>query len=355
LDHERSKKSRVLDTGSLRCTDFNAVDLLLRQLQDVEVSAMSCPPNILVGVYRMFMNWMSSGGLTEAEACDRVRHLFGNRLANLATGGAPTPSEVLAAVRKWFPRVHFVDSYGTTECGAISANGRVLTEKGVKVKVRIQQGCSGYVGGGVAFGELLVSSPSMSAGYMNDCARSNEAFVRLTPEDQMIFPPATEEDAGLTWYSTGDLVQVTHNEHEGSIVGQHGDWARHISVKGRVSSQVKLSSGFSVSPDALEALYASSDLFSDIYIDARGSSSAVVAIVTPAASLQRIKRPDGSAMFEFDSICPVDVFTSVEGHRNEVGSQFYTRRRQVIFASHCLPLLLQRSPSAVCLLVCAVY
>jgi hypothetical protein len=59
-------------------------------------------------------------------------------------------------------------------------------------------------------------------------------------------------------------------------------------------------------------------------------SDAVVAIVTPASSLSHLKRADGAPLFEFNDICPRHLFESqVEGHRNEVGSQFYTRRRQV--------------------------
>jgi long-subunit acyl-CoA synthetase (AMP-forming) len=325
LDHEHLKKSKALDAGALDSADFNNVDMLLRQLQDVEVSAISCPPNILTGVYRMYRQWLGSG-LTEPQACERVRRLFGDRLNNIATGGAPTPSVVMSAVRKWFPNASFVDSFGTTECGAISANGKLLTEKGVKVKVRLldSRSCSNVVSG-----ELLVSSPSMSAGYLNDETRTNESFVQISRESAMIFPAVSEDDENVKWYATGDLVEVMYDEFAFQNQTLGDDWAQHIAVKGRISAQVKFSSGLTVSPDVLEPIYANSPLFSDIYIDGRTGSTAIVAIVTPAAALKDIKHPDGTSMFDFDAICPQDVFTLVQGFRNEVGVDFYSRRRQV--------------------------
>jgi long-subunit acyl-CoA synthetase (AMP-forming) len=328
LSHERLKKSQALETGSLESVDFSSVDSLLRQLQDVQITAMSCPPNILAGVYRMYNQWTSRGGMSHQEACHRVRQLFGGRLKTIATGGAPTPSEIMSAVREWFPKASFVDSFGTTECGAISANGKLLTEKGVRVKVRRldNEPCCGVVSG-----ELLVFSPSMSAGYLNDETRTAESFIQLPCDGVSIFPAVGEEDTAVTWYATGDLVEISYDEHAFRNHVQGQAWAKHISVKGRICSQVKLSSGSMVSPDVLESIYNSS-LFSDIYIDARTTSSAIVAIVTPAASLKDLKQPDGSPLFDFDEICPRDFFSPVEGHRNEVGSQFYTRRRQVLLS-----------------------
>ncbi len=326
IDHERLKKSEALETGPLHAADFNNVDSLLRQLQDVAVTAMSCPPSVLTGVYRIYNQLLDRGGITEHEACERVRQMFGDRLKFIATGGAPTPEEIMSAVRRWFPKASFIDSFGTTECGAISANGKLLTEKGVKVKVRLhaRPSRSSFVSG-----ELLVFSPSMSAGYLNDKNRTDESFVHLSRGNAAIFPPVSEMDEGLKWYATGDLVEVLHDEFSRPCEAQNDSWAKRIVVKGRISARIKLSSGLSVSPDVLEPIYASSKLFSDIYIDARSNSSSIVAIVTPASSLKDFKLTDGTPLFDFDEICPKDFFSSVQGHRNEVGSQFYTRRRQV--------------------------
>ena len=127
-------------------------------------------------------------------------------------------------------------------------------------------------------------------------------------------------------------MDVVYDEFACRNESQDYAWAKRIDIKGRISAQVKLSSGLSVSPDILEPIYANSRLFADIYIDARSSSSAIVAIVTPAASLKDLTLPDGTPLFDFDYICPKDFFSSVcqvEGFRNEIGTQFYTRRRQV--------------------------
>lgn len=197
IDHERLKKSAALETGSLHAADFNNVDSLLRQLQDVAVTAMSCPPNILTGVFRMYNQWLGKDGLSELQACERVRQTFGDRLKFIATGGAPTPSDVMSAVRRWFPNASFVDSFGTTESGAISANGKLLLDKGVKVKVCLR-GRTPF--SGIVSGELLVFSPSMSAGYLNDEARTNESFVQLSRGNAAIFPPVSENDEKVKWY-----------------------------------------------------------------------------------------------------------------------------------------------------------
>jgi hypothetical protein len=103
----------------------------------------------------------------------------------------------MSAVRRWFPKASFVDSFGTTECGAISANGKLLLEKGVKVKVCLR-GRTPF--SGIVSGELLVFSPSMSAGYLNDEARTNESFVQLSRGNAAIFPPVSENDEKVKWY-----------------------------------------------------------------------------------------------------------------------------------------------------------
>ena len=217
----------------------------------------------------MYRRWLT-GGMTEEQACERARQLFGDRLKNIATGGAPTPADVMSAVPGWFPNASFVDSFGTTECGAISANGKLLTEKGVKVKVRTH-----HTGppSKVVSGELLVCSPSMSAGYLNDETRTNESFIELSRETPMIFPPVSEQDVNLKWYATGDVVEVSFNEFAYRNQALGDDWAERIVIKGRISAQVKLSSGSTVSPDVLEPIYASSPLFSDIYIATPGAAA----------------------------------------------------------------------------------
>ena len=145
----------------------------------------------------MYNQWLGKDGLSELQACERVRQTFGDRLKFIATGGAPTPSDVMSAVRRWFPNASFVDSFGTTESGAISANGKLLLDKGVKVKVCLR-GRTPF--SGIVSGELLVFSPSMSAGYLNDEARTSESFVQLSRGNAAIFPPVSENDEKVKWY-----------------------------------------------------------------------------------------------------------------------------------------------------------
>jgi hypothetical protein len=172
----------------------------------------------------------------------------------------------------------------------------------------------------------------MSAGYLNDETRTNESFIELSRETPMIFPRVSEQDVNLKWYATGDVVEVSFNEFAYRNQALGDDWAERIVVKGRISAQVKLSSGSTVSPDVLEPIYASSPLFSDIYIDARSSSNSIFAIVTPGASLSDIKGPDGQPLFDFDAVCSKDFFTMehtiCKGDEGPL-REFLTRRRQV--------------------------
>ena len=100
-------------------------------------------------------------------ASAQIRSLFGPRIRALVTGGASTPELVLQWVRGVFRGVSFADSYGTTESGAITTDGVPVVAKGVRVRLSPVPAL-GYTTvneGKGAIGEVVVSSPNMTAGY----------------------------------------------------------------------------------------------------------------------------------------------------------------------------------------------
>merc|ERR1712054_583302 len=96
--------------------------------------------------------------------------LLGGRMKNLATGGAPTPPRDLEFAQNLCRTmgVSFVDSYGTTESGAISADGQQLGAKFSETDVRlVDRPAAGFTTKDVpaARGEVVVKSSSLALGY----------------------------------------------------------------------------------------------------------------------------------------------------------------------------------------------
>lgn len=119
---------------------------------------MACPPNIWNGLYYIYHQVALVHGEQRAQAT--VSDMFGPRMKFLVTGGGPTASEVIHFAKALFPGAGFADSYGATECGAITSNGKAIRSKRVRLRL-------GPVDGVVLpdCGEMWVSSPNMSSGY----------------------------------------------------------------------------------------------------------------------------------------------------------------------------------------------
>ena len=336
IDHERSKKAASLSAAAEPAGGgagrYHDVVALFEQVRRLQPTAMACPPNIWTGLYHLYLDKAaaeaaataaaaiacgSSGegddGHAASESARReVAAMFGSRVKFLVTGGAPTPAPVLSFAASLFPKAKFADSYGATECGAITSNGVPIREKHVRVKVMplAEGSCSG---GGVgtgdateaegAVGELWVSSPNMSAGYYRDQAQTDQCFVR--------------GEEGDVWYRTGDLVRVVAGGREvGDGVSPRPLWLPTLAVLGRCSAAVRVAAGGRpgaavVSPDALEGALSASPTLARILVHGRPDSTAVVAVVnvvgvgafdalpppTPASVLTEVRRVAAEAGF----------------------------------------------------------
>lgn len=208
--HEKSKKAAMIQYTS-------RIDSLFRQVQALRPTNMACPPNIWAGLFELWearctarrSNFPEAEAVEEA-ALDDVAGLFGGRIAGLATGGAPTPKRHLDFATELAHRIgaSFVDSYGTTECGAVAANGRSLGPKFADVRVVLVDHVElGFTSADKpeARGEVVVSSPSLALGYLGGSTEDARAFLVVgegAPSPASVQPPLQPG----RWYFTGDLA-----------------------------------------------------------------------------------------------------------------------------------------------------
>ncbi len=257
-DHEHSKKEGLIDSS---LGGENNVRTLFAQVSQLCPSAMSCPPRIWNGlhfIYQRRIGDLCAGGETplaraKQRALDEIRAMFGPRVSFLATGGAPTRPDVMAFARTLFPKARFVDSYGTTESGGITSNGKPLWSKNVRIRLR-ERPEFGLVGGDE--GEIVVKSPQLHVGYYKNAKKTEQAWL------------------GDGWYATGDL-------------GRFDDRGR-LHVLERISAVRKLRDGTKVYPGKLTSLLEQAPMASQVFVDAQPTrdTMAAVVVVDPAECAQ---------------------------------------------------------------------
>ena len=270
---------------------------------------MACPPNIWTGLYHLYLDLIQqlidNSSLSEHQAREkalrRVASMFGTRIQFLVTGGAPTPTAVLSFAQSLFPLAKFADSYGATECGAITSNGVPIREKHVHVRVMpVLEGgvvALDWEGQGLreegTVGELWVHSPNMSSGYYKDPLQTQQCFVRegggvdvespaegaftggastssvvnSSSSETRAEPVATSGTGGARmWYRTGDLIRVIDPGRYVEEGTKPPLWLPKIAVLGRISVAVHIADRegqqgvVPVSLDALEGAYSISPL-----------------------------------------------------------------------------------------------
>ena len=201
---------------------------------------MACPPNIWSGLYADGIEAVTGSAEGAAGDVDNetvnaaaawAAKCFGDRMKQLATGGAPTPPHLIhfarqvarrCDVRTATPRLDsnkrcghsipdgasLVDSYGATECGAIATDGRQLGSKfeGVRVAL-VDRPRIGFTAADAPHprGEVAVSSPSLALGYIGEPEAEATAFIVVDDEH----PCPRQISPALPhgrWYLTGDLA-----------------------------------------------------------------------------------------------------------------------------------------------------
>eukprot|EP00927_Polykrikos_kofoidii_P048997 TRINITY_DN43149_c0_g1_i1.p1 TRINITY_DN43149_c0_g1~~TRINITY_DN43149_c0_g1_i1.p1 ORF type:complete len:2028 (+),score=334.88 TRINITY_DN43149_c0_g1_i1:78-6161(+) len=216
--HEKDKKAGMIEYSS-------SIDELFRQVAALRPTNMACPPNIWAGLNdwyeaERFRRKDATAAPTVGGSCSRdddvaaldaVVSLFGGRLKTAATGGSPTPASVLAFAKRLCSRASatFVESYGTTESGAIAADGRQLGPKFAEVEVRlVDRPEFGFTSADKPLprGEVVVKSSSLCLGYYNDAEAEAAAFVVVDPPAKPCPEWVKPELGPGRWYFTQDLA-----------------------------------------------------------------------------------------------------------------------------------------------------
>jgi fatty acid CoA ligase FadD9 len=175
-------------------------------------------PTMLVSAPRLYDFLVSEHARERADGdCDDVdekyKHIFGDRMQCICTGGAQTSQDTIDWLMKTFPSALVADGYGSSECGAIAINSQLVCAEHKLVPVE------GY-DFAAHIGELCVKTKTMANGYVGENVSlfDNEGF-----------------------FHTGDVVELLLE--------------RKIRMVDRVKNCVKLAQGEMIALQKLETVY----------------------------------------------------------------------------------------------------
>ena len=219
---------REKDKESLPGT--SPVEVLFSMVASVRPMSMSMPPNIWSGLHGMYRTQLHIHDNNRTKALNGLAALtmgVPSRMKGMATGGAPTPKKDLEFAALFCQHIgaSLVDSYGTTEAGALTSNGRQLSDKFKEVEIQLIDVFSHVTTAGehVEVGQIVVQTPTLALGYMGDPQKTRESFLNVTNQNNSL---------GLRcgrWYKTGDLG--------------HYDGTGRLILVGRASNRMKMDRG----------------------------------------------------------------------------------------------------------------
>ncbi|WP_328355106.1 carboxylic acid reductase [Mycobacterium sp. NBC_00419] len=180
---------------------------------------------------------------------EKRQSLLGGRFVTAMSGSAPIAPELKDWVER-FLDMHLVEGYGSTEAGAVFADGQIRRPPVTDYKL-VDVPELGYFATDLPHprGELLVKSEQLFAGYY----RRPDVTAGVFDADG--------------FYRTGDIV---------AAVGP--DQVRYVDRRNNV---LKLSQGEFVTVSTLEAVFTASPLVSQIYLYANSSRPYLLAVVVP--------------------------------------------------------------------------
>lgn len=192
-----------------------------------------------------------------------VRALLPRR--KLILGGERLRWDIPAKVRECAPGLAVANHYGPTETTVGVAAGDVPVAPGDSASVPVGEALDGVslfvvdptlnvLPPGLA-GELCVAGPCLAAGYFNDEARTNEAFVT----------PSVGALAGTRLYRTGDRARRSADGR--------------FEILGRLDRQLKVH-GFRVEPASIEAVLVEHPAVARVVVSATADAETLVAYYT---------------------------------------------------------------------------
>ncbi len=194
-----------------------SVDTLVINLAEVQPTWMASVPRFYEKV------WSSVDQLPPADQAKRLRAIFGPRLRQLSSGGAPLPRHIAEGfVGAGIP---LLEGYGLTESSPVISFNQLDHNK-IGTVGKPVPGVEIAIG---AESEILTRGPHVMQGYWKN-------------------PEATAETIVNGWLHTGDVGEI---DDEG-----------FLTITDRMKDLIITSGGKNISPSELEAL-----LVSDVYID----------------------------------------------------------------------------------------
>jgi len=188
---------------------------------------------------------------------------------------------VQAWTAELYPEAKFTNSYGTTECGGITANGRPMASKHVRYQLVDLPQYGILTSQTPSMGEICVLTPNLSIGYLNQPEKEAEVYIDAGPgqkptneDGSPIYPPlecgvwgAETPTSGdpYRWYRSGDIGMV---DNKGSL---------HI--VDRVSTLCRDKQGQLICPSKIEAMLEDSPYVKHAYAHASPSMTGVVALI----------------------------------------------------------------------------
>jgi len=264
------------ETDKSTAAGTSPVDHLFKQVAALRPNSMSCPPNVWAGLHGCYRDGLASG-LQQEEALSRVAARFGSphRVTHLSTGGAPTPQEDMLFARRLCRHMGcgFVNSYGATEAGALTADGRQTGEKFIDIQVQLIDWGS-YTSQDRPFprGEIVVQSPCLALGYQGDDAETCKAFIMADSPAAADIKPALPPGR---WYRTGDLGYF--------------DSTGCLHLLDRASSVLRTSRGSELRAGEVENALESLSFVSHCVVHCRGDEILCAASVDKGVSEEHLK------------------------------------------------------------------
>jgi fatty acid CoA ligase FadD9 len=246
--------------------------------------------NLFDDTVRRFISSGKSLDDARLEATNQFRSQdgpFGGRLCVVSVGSAPVTPQLLSFLSETWGLTHggtavVSQGYGSTECGAIAADGKVYHSAKVLLVERPDLNAS--LSATRPRGELLVNTPQIVQQYESagDAKKSSTGYVV----------------DGVPYFRTGDLCETDREGYEssstqgtceqdcGSLAGQRYvllQSGASLDVVGRAKHCQKLSNGEFVSPEAIETALAGIDpgMVNSFMIKLDVPNDRVVALVVP--------------------------------------------------------------------------
>jgi fatty acid CoA ligase FadD9 len=220
---------------------------------------------------------------------DMRQNLFGGRFVSAMTGSAPISAEMRTFVESLLD-LHLTDGYGSTEAGAVFADGKVSRPPVIDYKL-VDVPELGYFRTDQPHprGELLVKSETLFPGYYKRPEITADVF---------------DADG---YYRTGDIVAEVGPDQ--------------LTYLDRRNNVLKLSQGEFVTVSKLEAVFGDSPLVRQIFVYGNSARSYLLAVVVPT--------DDALARHDMEALKPL-INESLQDVAKAAGLQSYETPRDFI-------------------------